>query len=212
VLKDRYDLPSQQRHIENLRLQKIVMQWLSIERQRESFRIAELEKSHQIQVGNLMIRTRIDRVDELDDGTSAIIDYKTGRPDPAQWMEDRVTDPQLPLYSLNLSNHDIGALMFAQVRSKEGECGFRGLARSIDSWPGARTRKLDDLFETKGWSSSADVLRHWEEVLPALGDEFSSGVATVDPVDYDLACKYCDLTALCRIMEQEKNLAGDQDD
>ena len=208
----RNDLPARQRQIEARRLLTIARQWLDIEARRDVFRVTVAEKNHQIKVGNLTIRTRIDRIDELADGTAAIIDYKTGRPDPGQWLDERVTEPQLPLYCLGLNRDSIGAVMFAEVRSKPGECGFRGLARATESWPGAKSRKLEKLFEEKGWESLADVLSHWDNVLPVLGDDFSCGEATVDPIGFELACQYCDLTGLCRVLEQQNTDSGGDDE
>ena len=208
----RNDLPARQRQIEARRLATIARQWLDIEAQRDVFRVTAAEKNHQIKVGNLTIRTRIDRIDELEDGTAAIIDYKTGRPDPGQWLDERVTEPQLPLYCLGQNRGSVGAVMFAEVRSKPGECGFRGLARSTASWPGAKSRKLEKLFSEKGWESLDDVLSHWDNVLPALGDGFSRGDAAVDPVGFELACQYCDLTGLCRILEQQNADSGGDDE
>ncbi len=207
----RVDLPIRQRQIESERLERIALQWLAIEKQRDSFRVVEAEKLHKVKVGNLMIRTRIDRVDALADGTSAVIDYKTGRTDPSQWLDERVTEPQLPIYSLELAHDQLGAVMFAEVRSKQKECGFRGLARSIDSWPGAKSRKIDGLLDEKGWSGFDDVLQHWANQLPALGDAFARGDAAVDPVDEEKACKYCDLICFCRVLEQGGRPGDDHD-
>ncbi len=187
--------------------------WLEMESGRKPFRVVASEKSHQIKIGDLLIRTRIDRVDELEDGTCAIIDYKTGQPDPLQWLDDRVTEPQLPAYCLGMSQGQIGAVMFAMVRSKEKECGFRGVARDLESWPGAKSRKLSSKLEEKGWLSFDDVLTHWQKSLPELGNAFARGEALVDPVDPDLACKYCDLKGLCRITEKVAGLQEvDSDD
>jgi probable DNA repair protein len=208
----RYDLPVRQRQIERQRLLSLAGLWLQVEERRGPFRVLSSEKSHQVKIGNLAIRTRIDRVDELDDGTCAIIDYKTGRPDPLQWLDDRVTEPQLPAYCLGMSNEKVGAVMFATVRSKERERGFCGVSRDIDSWPGAKSRSLEARLEEKGLGTFEEVLAHWEKVLPTLGDDFARGEATVDPVDPDLACKYCDLKGFCRILEQEVALPGNADD
>jgi probable DNA repair protein len=208
----RHDLPARQRQIEAGRLLTTTRQWLAVEARRGAFQVTAAEKNHQIKVGNLTIRTRIDRIDELADGSTAVIDYKTGRPDPSQWLDERVTEPQLPLYCLGRDHGSIGAVMFAEVRSKVGECGFRGLARETESWPGAKSRKLEALFGEKGWQSLDDVLSHWDRVLPALGDDFSRGEAAVDPVGFELACQYCDLTGLCRVLEQQKADHGGDDE
>ena len=92
--------------------------------------------------------------------------------------------------------------MFAAVRSKEKESGFKGLSRQSESWPGAKPRALEARLDEKGWVGFEDVLKHWEKTLPCLGDAFARGDAAVDPVDVELACKYCDLEGFCRILEQ----------
>jgi len=208
----RCDIPARQRAIEARRLQTILLHWLSLESRRAHFRVAEAETIHQITVGTLTIRTRIDRIDELDDGTCAIIDYKTGRPDPTQWLDKRMTEPQLPLYCLSLPPDRIGAVMFAEVRSRASECRFRGVARDVDGWPGARSRKLDTLLNDAEMKDFDAILSHWQTSLTALGDAFVRGDAVVDPVESDLACKYCDLTGLCRILDQGSAAQGGDDD
>jgi probable DNA repair protein len=208
----RCDLPPRQKQIERSRLFLLSRLWLEMESRRKPFHVAASEKSHQIKIGDLLIRTRIDRVDKLEDGTCAIIDYKTGQPDPLQWLEERVTEPQLPAYCIGMSHEQVGAVMFAMVRSKQKESGFRGVARDLENWPGAKSRKLTAKFEEKGWLSFDDVLTHWQKTLPELGNAFARGEALVDPVDFDRACKYCDLKSLCRIMEKvDVQQGGDSD-
>ncbi|MDH3999328.1 MAG: PD-(D/E)XK nuclease family protein, partial [Desulfuromonadales bacterium] len=128
-MEKRSDLPPRQRRIEALRLMRMAGQWLEIEKQRAPFQIKASEVGHKVGVGRLTIRTRIDRVDLLENGQEAIIDYKTGQPDAAQWLDERVTEPQLPIYCLERNSDEIGAVLFAMLRSKESECGFRGLVR-----------------------------------------------------------------------------------
>jgi probable DNA repair protein len=208
----RHDIPVRQRQIERQRLIFLVRQWLEFERRRGRFRVVASEQSHQVKIGKLTIRTRIDRIDELDDGTCAIIDYKTGRVEPLQWLDDRLTEPQLPAYCLDLPGEQVGAVMFAVVRSKEKESGYRGLARKVESFPGSRSRALETRLAEKGWGSFEEVLAHWKDILPALGDAFARGDASVDPVDPKIACQYCDLTGFCRIMERGTTVPEGNDD
>lgn len=199
----RHDIPAKQRSLEHTRLVSLVKRWLDIEQRRSGFRIMAAEKGQQIKIGDLSIRTRIDRIDELEDGSRAIIDYKTGTPDPVQWLDERITEPQLPVYCLGMPNKEVGAVMFGVVRGKTKECGFRGLAREIDGWPGASSKKIDDVLEEHGWESFDEILSHWEKTLTSLGNSFATGDAAVDPVDLEKSCKYCDLTTLCRISERQ---------
>ena len=208
----RDNLPRRQRQIEAQRLISLVRQWLEFERRRGRFRVVASEQSHQVKIGKLSIRTRIDRIDELDDGSCAIIDYKTGRAEPQQWLDERITEPQLPAYCLGLPGEQVGAVMFAIVRSKAKESGFRGLARRVESWPGATSRALEARLNEKGWGAFDEVLAHWNSTLPALGDAFARGDAAVDPVDPKLACQYCDLTGLCRILERQTLSQDGNDD
>jgi len=197
--RNRCDLPQRLRALEHRRLTTIAGGWLELERSRASFRVAEIEQWHDAKVGSLKLRTRIDRIDELAEGALAVIDYKTGRPDPRQWFDERVTEPQLPLYCLDLDAERIAAVLFAVVRSRESECSFKGVARDPDVWPKLAAKGQDKLLEERGWSCFDEILAHWRVALPALGDAFVAGQAAVDPVDRQQACKYCDLSSLCRI-------------
>jgi ATP-dependent helicase/DNAse subunit B len=176
--------------------------WLELERRRPPFRIAEVEQRHEARVGRLQLRTRVDRIDELPGGQLAVIDYKTGRPSPRQWLDPRVTEPQLPLYCLDLDAARIGAVLFAMVRSREKDCAFKGVAREPDRWPKMNGKSQDKLLAERGWTGFDEIIAHWRTALPALGDAFVDGCAVVDPVDPQQACQYCDLVTLCRISAQ----------
>jgi probable DNA repair protein len=207
--RSRCDLAPKLRALELRRLKAMAAGWLNLERTRPPFRVAEIEQWHDAVVGQLKLRTRIDRIDELAGGQLAVIDYKTGRPSPRQWLDPRVTEPQLPLYCLDLDNARIGAVLFAMIRSREKECSFKGVAREPDAWPRMSSKNQDKLLAERGWSSFDEVVAHWRAALPALGDAFLAGQAAVDPVDPQKACKYCDLISLCRLFEQGGGLDAD---
>jgi len=60
-------------------------------------RPVSLERKFDFQVGHHHLRGRVDRVDQLPDGTHELIDYKTGPPKPAPELQD---DIQLTIYRM----------------------------------------------------------------------------------------------------------------
>jgi probable DNA repair protein len=195
----RWDLPARLRALEQRRLVAVAATWLALERRRPPFRVTAVEQRHLARAGRLQVRTRIDRIDTLADGRLAVIDYKTGLPDPGQWLDPRVTEPQLPLYCLDLEDAQLAAVLFAVVRARDKECAFKGVAREPDEWPRLGTQTQQKLLDERGMSDFAAILAHWRGALPALGDSYLDGWAKVDPVDPAKACRYCDLATLCRI-------------
>ncbi len=204
VNNNRWTLPDGQKRIEVERLARLCLKWLAVEEQRSEFTVAELEKDHVEQIGRLKIKTVIDRIDRLDNGRLAIIDYKTGRPDPAQWFDDRITEPQMPIYCQQVAPDEIDAVAFAVIRPGKNECRFKGIARESGSWPGINDKSQQELMAGRQWQTFDQILENWRSALPDLGDAFMDGQAIVDPYDRSKACRYCDLMPLCRLHESDR--------
>ncbi len=174
--------------LERKRLAKLAREWLDVERERAPFTVVAMEDKRKLAVAGLELNGRIDRMDSLESGGHAVVDYKTGKPTPNDWMGERPEDPQLPLYALN-AQEDISAVAFAKL--KTGEMRYMGFSRGKDAMPKVR--------QSENWSS---LLDGWKKELEALGSGFASGDARVDPKKLLQTCRYCDLQPLCRVYER----------
>lgn len=179
------------REIETQRLATLLRQWLEIEKQRAPFRLQMAEKETTIKLGGLVLGGRIDRIDTLEDGRAAIMDYKTGQPKPKDWEGERPDEPQLPAYAIGRDPPlPVAALLFAQLRPGKG-FGFKGLAAHDGVAPKVET--------AEDWEAQ---LSTWRATLDKLAEDFRRGDARVDPKEYPRTCEYCGLQALCRVHEQ----------
>ncbi len=170
------------------RLARLAREWLELERGRTPFEVVAREEKRQLEIGGLSLSGRIDRMDRLEQGGYALIDYKTGRASPNEWLDARPDDPQLPLYAISASE-DISAVVFAKVRPREMR--FMGLSRDANALPKVKP--------AQAWDG---LLRHWEDALAELGEEFASGDARVDPKRPLKTCEHCGLQPLCRVYER----------
>lgn len=204
----RVPLLTSQRLLERQRLLELLLEWLEVEAQRPPFSVETLEAWHRENFGPLTLQTRIDRIDRLDDGSQVIIDYKTGLATVADWLGDRPVEPQLPLYTLGRHGSDLAAVAFAKVR--RGDCTFVGLGREDALVPGVAGASGHRQLEGTDIATWDDLLQCWRSTLQKLGRDFSSGMASVDPVNARQACERCDLQPLCRIADQD-GLHDDED-
>ena len=175
--------------------------WLELEKQRsQPFQVLGLEKSVSLELAGLKLQFKIDRIDELDDGSLVLIDYKTGTGNSiVHWQEDRLLSPQLPLYALS-QRDTIEAISWAQV--KLGQCRFIGLSNQYefarDGAEGINVQKFDhrtDFVEQFGnWEG---MLQHWTSALKSIATEFVEGDARYDPSNHGV-CVSCPTPVICR--------------
>ncbi|MEL7451447.1 MAG: PD-(D/E)XK nuclease family protein [Pseudomonadota bacterium] len=187
------------RELERARLVRLMLAWLHVESERAPFEVVGTEVEKTIVLGGIETHIRIDRIDRIEGQGLAIIDYKTGEAVPSDWLGERPTEPQLPIYAVSEDEAPV-AILFGIVRP--GSLGFRGIATTgdaipkIDAFDSSRMARTHDLE----W----DALReHWQGVLEGLGEQFAAGHAAVDPKDRNTSCTYCHLSAFCRIDELE---------
>lgn len=169
------DKPLQIKNVEQPRLEKLLYDWLTLEKTRTPFTVIAQEQSQQINLGNnKKISIRIDRIDQQEDDSLLIIDYKTGKTSTNDWFGDRPNDPQLPLYCVT-SNQPIQGLMYAQI--KTGSLKFNPVGATL----------------------AVAHITKWRTVLNKLSQDFCNGNATVDPKNGDQTCRICKLHGLCRV-------------
>ena len=186
--------------IEQERMERVVGQWLLLEKQRQAFTMLEQEEGRRVTLGGLRMNIRADRVDQLENGEMVILDYKTGECRPSDWDGPRPDEPQLPIYAAT-AGAPVAGVFFGSL--KTGAFGFRGLAGSEGIVPGVRAPDDQPPLE--------ETIDEWREVLDRLGRDFRAGVAVVDPKTPRNTCRHCTLSALCRIGQAAVELEDGHD-
>ncbi len=195
---------------EKVRLPAIAFDWIeAIERPRAGFTVERIEAKETVALEGLTFRLALDRVDALEGGGAAIVDYKTGLVDsPRSWFAWRPRAPQLGVYLLALRRESppVPVRAIAYGRLKAGEIEAIGYAADVAQWPGlADAAKLSD---PPGWSG---IERFFEARIPALAAELRDGLATVTPRGpAGSPCRICARHSLCRILAVRGRDSGEE--
>ena len=172
----------------------LVMDWLEIELLRQPFQLNSVEEKSTIQVGDLALVVRADRIDQVAGG-KLLIDYKTGEVSTASWEGPRPEQPQMPLYAAFGSATNLIGAVFAQVRPSR--MGFKGRVEDA-------LANLSGTLDAKQLVTApytADLIEEWRGTLLRLAESFVRGEARVDPRIYPKSCLYCSLQGVCRVAE-----------
>jgi len=173
--------------IEKIRLAQLLHKFVKTDKDRENFRVLATEQSIRVDIAGLSFNTRLDRLDQMENGDHIVFDYKTGDTSTAKWCSTDIAEPQLPIYSV--TNHTQGA---AFIELNSSGVSFKGLSKDPDSLPKQSTRKGKCLE----WD---EQLISWENRLDQASRAFQSGHAQVLP--NKTACDYCEFDLLCRIQK-----------
>ncbi len=183
--------------IEKERMHHLLMRWMSFERERDYFNIYQLEERRVLYLGNLEIRLRLDRIDQLKTGEFIIIDYKTSKSEISTWFGDPLQDVQLPLYCL-MTAPVIDCVAFAIIRPDVLK--FRGISHKRTLLPGiGHFDKIKHNYKLNDWHAQIEA---WRLQLEKVAMQFYTGVASVAPLKNGTTCLYCHLEIFCRIYEQ----------
>ena len=180
--------PELYRRHERERLRRLLSLWAELDARRPDFQVVGLEQEVHLQLPGLELSLRIDRIDQDSaSGHWILIDYKTGQVSPKRLLEDRLIDPQLPIYAL--ADDRIRATLFAQIGADRPR-----LAGLCDPDIGIELPRSPPL-PNGDWDAQVE---RWRKQLETLAEEYRTGCAAVAPANQYI-CGNCHLSSFCRV-------------
>lgn len=184
---------------EKVRLEGLIEALLALETQRAPFTVEACERAREVILGGGRFQLRIDRIDAVEGGGFAILDYKSGASRAPRWNGNQIRDPQLLAYRLAEAELNVQAL--ANVSLTGGQARFAGKASRSKLLPGVTGLGLDP---NKVPADQIDAawqveLERWSMGLTRLAADYIDGHAPVQPAQD--VCRHCHLTILCRRVE-----------
>lgn len=171
---------------ERERIARLIKQWLKLELERSTFKVAEIEQEQQLELAGLPLNLRLDRLDLIESG-GLVIDYKTGTTNTNNWLPSKLTEPQLPLYAIARQSavRPITALAFAQINAREIK--LQGLSESPIAQDGLlsceqKNRSIKGSLPRfpESWP---ELISAWQEALESLSRDFQRGRCDVHFID-----------------------------
>ena len=175
---------------------RLIRTLCALERERTPFRVESTELDSTLTLSGAQLRIRIDRVDALEAGGRAILDYKSGRRTTADWYGERPSHPQLLAYLAALGE-SIVAMGTVNVTAREVR--FDGIANVPDLLP--KLKGVEAPFGTSPDEAWPYWRKEWLARIENLAADFVAGRAAVDPKPG--ACDYCHVASVCRIADQQ---------
>ena len=165
--------------IEKNRIKKLVLNWLEFEKKSENFKVIATEKKVRGKIFNIDISCRLDRLDQLTDGSFRVIDYKTGIFTKGDLEPPRISAPQLYLYCMLVGLDKVKGFSIARINVNTASL-------------------VSKIFQD-------DDDQVWHKDLESLGQEICDGIATRRPKNSDSTCNFCDQKVFCRVKTYENN-------
>ncbi|HET9472650.1 MAG TPA: PD-(D/E)XK nuclease family protein, partial [Steroidobacteraceae bacterium] len=182
---------------ESFRLELLIESLLKLEIARAPFTVDKLEARREVDIAGGTFQFRIDRIDAIEGGGYAILDYKSGEPRALRWDGEKFRDPQLLAYLLAEHGRDVQAL--ANVSLTRGRARFIGKVSRSGLLPEVKGRSPAKVPAEELDATWRAELESWLQSLDHLAAAYLAGAAPVQPAPD--VCRNCHLTVLCRRME-----------
>ena len=180
----------------------LLYQWLCYEKlERPRFSVVESEEKYSVKIDRINFNVKIDRIDQYEDGSRLLIDYKTGSETPiSQWKKSPITSLQMPIYIVFTGIENISAAGIGYVHNNDVKLvGLSSYAQEpIDGTITVFSKEKLKTNEDQ-WS---DLLASWEVDIYKLASGYLSGDARVIYNKED-ELKYCSVKPLLRIAERK---------
>jgi probable DNA repair protein len=185
---------------EKLRLERLIESLLQTEQTRPNFDVVALEARREVSIAGGRFEIRIDRIDSIEGGGFAILDYKSGEPRAPRWRGMEVRDPQLLTYLLAEAGRNVQALANVSLANNQarfsGKSSRSGLLPGVKGMTGMDPKKVPPDEIDAAWHGE---LEKWLLGLAHIATDYISGHAPVQPAAD--VCRHCHLTVLCRRVE-----------
>ena len=150
--------------IERRRLRELLQNFVSLERERSEFSIHEVETDIEYRRGDVHLKLRADRIDQMPDKQFVVIDYKTGAEKSFMNRDNEPSDLQLVVYADALAGN-VGGLSLINIDSRL--ISYKGEGASIEWARG----------DAEDW---IERLAAWRKSVQDTVDDFASGDVRVD--------------------------------
>lgn len=143
--------------LERVRISELMRRFVAVDSGRGDFKVAALEGGLEFVSGHIRLPLRFDRIDTIDDGHMAILDYKTGSAKHLLSKTGEVQEIQLFVYAAAVKG-TVSALALVNVDSRE--IAFEGVGRgfsSADKWPDLMRRATAQIAAACDDMSIGDV-------------------------------------------------------
>ena len=193
-----YLTPSQIQ-LESNYFKNILSQWLSFEKTKRSrFSVIESEEKYKVNIDRITFNVKIDRIDEYEDGSRLLIDYKTGSEAAvSKWTKSPITSLQLPIYIIFTGIKNISAAGIGYIHNENVK--LVGLSSYGQDPLDAKLK--DCSLSKKDEGQWQYLIKSWHKDIHKLASGYLSGNAGV-MYKKESELDYCAVKPLLRLAER----------